>query len=384
MQVALSARPPARALAAVLDGLLGTDPTGRRALLRWALSAQCHVVALSLLFVGVQRGLAPLIPSVLVSAYCALGLLTFYVVFRAGWVRGARDPMLTFPMSLFSVSAIVLSYGLTEISRAAALQLLFLLVVFDMQRLSQRQTNIITFGATGMLLVLLTYMAIEPPAGFDLRKEIFNVAMAGVMLPTLSMVAREVRRLGKRQLTQRSDLQSTLARLHELSVRDALTGLFNRSKLLAVLEEEATRQLRSGHAFSVAMVDLDLFKRINDQHGHSVGDAVLRDFSRLATEVLRTTDAVGRWGGEEFVLMLYHTDADPAMLAMGRLRQAVAAHNWGALAPGLQVSFSAGVCPHRPGTSLTNTLEQADRALYDAKAAGRDRVLLVEPAQATP
>jgi len=62
----------------------------------------------------------------------------------------------------------------------------------------------------------------------------------------------------------------------------------------------------------------------------------------------------------------------------------VAAHNWGALAPGLQVSFSAGVCPHRPGTSLTNTLEQADRALYDAKAAGRDRVLLVEPAQATP
>jgi diguanylate cyclase (GGDEF)-like protein len=382
MQAAISARPPVRAFTVVLDSLLGTEPTGRRALVRWALSAQCYAVALALLFMSVQRGLAPLAQVQFVTLYCGLGMLAFYVVLRAGWFRASSDPMLAFPMALFSVSAIVLSYGLTEISRAASLQLLFLLVVFDMQRLSQRQTNIITFGATGMLLALLTYMALEPPPGFELRREIFNVAMAGVMLPTLSMVAREVRHLARRQMTQRSDLQSTLAQLHELSIRDALTGLYNRRKVLAMLEEAATRQSRSGHAFSVAIVDLDLFKRINDHFGHAVGDAVLRDFARIASEVLRTTDAIGRWGGEEFVLMLYHTDADPAMLAMERLRQAVAAHDWAAHAPGLSVSFSAGVCPHRPGAQLTHTLEQADQALYAAKAAGRDRVLLVDAAGA--
>jgi diguanylate cyclase (GGDEF)-like protein len=378
MPAAISVRPPTRTLAAVGDILLGTDPVGRRALMRWALTAQCYAVALFLLFVGVQRGMASLVQAQFVALYCTLGILAFYVALRARWFASSRDPTLTFPMALFSISAIVLSYSLTELSRAASLQLLFLLVVFEMPRLTQRQTNIITFGATGMLMASLGFMTIRAAPGFDLHNEIFNVVMAGVMLPVLSMVAREVRQLRRRQVEQRADLQNTLTRLSELSIRDPLTGLYNRRHLLTILEEEAKRLRRSGHVFSVAMVDLDLFKGINDNFGHLVGDAVLREFSMVASDVLRTTDAIGRWGGEEFVLMLYHTDAEPAMLAMERLRQAVARHDWGALAPKLHVSFSAGVCLHEAGTEISHTLEQADRALYAAKAAGRNRTLSSE------
>lgn len=372
--------PTAPSRLSATDLLLGTHPVIRKAILRWLLSAQSYVVALAMLFVGVHKGLASPMEAQLLTAYCALGLLSFYAVLRSGRTAGLKDPMLTFPQAVFSASAIVLSYGVSELSRSASLQLLFLLVVFEMQRLNQRQTNIITFGATAMLVGLLGYLASRGTPGFDLRKEIFNIALAGVMLPVLGMVAREVRRLRRKQMEQRGDLEKTLERLRDLSMRDPLTGLFNRRQLLSMLEEEAKRQARTGHAFAVAILDLDFFKRINDNFGHLVGDAVLRQFAQVGNSVLRTSDAFGRWGGEEFVVMLYDVNTDAAMQALERLRQAVAAHDWEAVAPGLKVSFSAGVCEHQPGADLTHTLERADRALYAAKGAGRDQARSAEPA----
>jgi diguanylate cyclase (GGDEF)-like protein len=360
--------------------LLGQEPACRRGLLRWALNAQSYAVALALLFVGAQEGFAAKAQVQLLASYCALGLLAFYVTLRTGWSARLGDPMLTFPMALFSVSTIVLSYVLAELNRAAALQLLFLLVVFDMRHLSRRQIHVITFGATGMLLAALAFLATQATPGFDLRLEIVNIVMAGVMLPVLGMVASEMRRMRRKKTEQRKELEDALERLQELSMRDPLTGLFNRRHLLSLLDDEARRQARSHHAFCLAIVDLDQFKRINDDFGHRVGDAVLRNFARLATDALRAGDAIGRWGGEEFVLMLCDADTDAALLGLARLRQAVARHDWSTLAPGLQVSFSAGVCPHARGADLTRTLERADGALYAAKAAGRDCALAADAA----
>lgn len=358
--------------------LLGSDPVVRRAVIRWALMAQSYAVGLGLLWVSVHLGFAPWRPALLLALFCLVGLAGFYGALRSGLTVRRHDPMLTFPLALFSASAIALSYGVCELSRAASLQLLFLLVVFDMQRLNQRQTITITMGATGILLALLGHMAWRAAPGFDWRREIFGIAMAAFMLPMLSLVAREIRTLRRKQVAQRGELETTLQRLNDLSMRDALTGLFNRRQMLCLLNEEAKRQQRAGHAFSIAMVDLDLFKHINDTFGHQVGDAVLRQFGQIATSLLRTSDAVGRWGGEEFVLILYDVDGDSAMLALARLRASVAAHDWAATAPGLAVSFSAGVCPHHAGADIGHTLERADQALYQAKAAGRDRAITAQ------
>jgi diguanylate cyclase (GGDEF)-like protein len=362
----------------LVGGLLGSHPLVRRAVIRWVLIAQSYAVGLALLFVTVQQGLAPFGASLLLTLYCAVGMAAFYVVLRSGRAAQSRDPMLTFPLALFGASAIALSYGVCELSRAASLQLLFLLVVFDMQRLNQRQTTIITLGATGILIALLAYMAVRAEPGFELRREVFGIGMAAFMLPMLSLVAREIRSLRRKQISQRTELEATLQRLNDLSRCDALTGLFNRRHMLSLLEGEAKRQNRSGHQFCVAMLDLDWFKRINDTFGHQVGDAVLRDFGKIATSLLRTSDAVGRWGGEEFVLMLYDVDRDASKLALERLRQAVAQHDWSAIAPGLKVSFSAGICAHAPGGEIRQTLERADHALYAAKAAGRDCAVVAQ------
>jgi diguanylate cyclase (GGDEF)-like protein len=135
--------------------------------------------------------------------------------------------------------------------------------------------------------------------------------------------------------------------------------------------------VRSGRGFCLALVDIDHFKRINDLHGHAVGDEALRRFSREAQSALRVSDVMARWGGEEFVLLLPDTRAPLAKAGLERLRERIAAM---ALPPvdddRLTLTLSAGVTEHIAGESTAQALERADRALYEAKAQGRNRVVV--------
>jgi diguanylate cyclase (GGDEF)-like protein len=355
--------------------LLGRDLVCRRATRHWLLSALSYLVSLISLCIAVRSDLTSARDAWLFTAYCAIGMSGFYVAIRSGWSARFSDPTLTFPMALFTSSAIMLSYSLSEITRGASLQLLFVLVIFDLQRLNQRQTIALTSGATLMLAGILGYMAFKHDEGFDLSNEIFSIGMGALMLPMLSMVAREVRRLRRIQAQQRADLETTLTQLNELSIRDTLTGAFNRRQMLSMLDEEAKRRPRTDVGFCVAILDLDLFKHINDTYGHPTGDAVLRNVTTLMLQQLRSTDALGRWGGEEFVLLLRDSDCHAAMHLIDRLRQLINNHEWQIVAAGLNVSFSAGVCEHHTDADLNHTLERADRALYVAKAEGRNKVV---------
>jgi len=139
------------------------------------------------------------------------------------------------------------------------------------------------------------------------------------------------------------------------------------------LEEEAARCARLGKPMCLVLVDLDHFKRINDAHGHAAGDQVLRRFGAMARASLRGTDLVARWGGEEFLLLLGSTGTAPGAACAQRLLDALAAERFDAagLPP---VTGSAGLAEYREGDCLVEALERADRALYRAKAAGRNRL----------
>ncbi|UCV17078.1 diguanylate cyclase [Quatrionicoccus australiensis] len=165
---------------------------------------------------------------------------------------------------------------------------------------------------------------------------------------------------------------STLNReLVRLSVTDRLTGLFNRSKLDETFDIEIQRALRFGHTFSVIMLDIDYFKLVNDQFGHQVGDQVLVEVARLLAARRRETDILGRWGGEEFMLICPHTDADGAAILAETLRQAFVA---GSFVQGLQLTASFGVSAFQSGDKATDIVARADAALYRAKHLGRNRV----------
>jgi diguanylate cyclase (GGDEF)-like protein len=160
----------------------------------------------------------------------------------------------------------------------------------------------------------------------------------------------------------------------ELSQVDGLTGLLNRRRLMELASTELERSRRYGSALALVSLDLDHFKKINDEHGHAAGDRVLKQVAALCREALRQGDLAGRIGGEEFVLVLPHVDADAAEHLAERLRS-LFEHKL-SVAPGWPVTASFGVAVFAPGMSLADLLQKADMALYQAKAAGRNRVVM--------
>jgi two-component system cell cycle response regulator len=165
-------------------------------------------------------------------------------------------------------------------------------------------------------------------------------------------------------------------RVRSLSVRDSLTELFNHRHSIELLGLEFERVGRYAAGVSVAMTDIDHFKAINDEHGHVAGDVVLRDLARLLKESLRTVDAVGRYGGEEFVAVLPHTTHDEALHTAERIRRAVQEHPFRAGDAELRVTVSIGVASY-PSTEVDSPgalIREADKALYRAKQGGRNRV----------
>jgi diguanylate cyclase (GGDEF)-like protein len=174
-------------------------------------------------------------------------------------------------------------------------------------------------------------------------------------------------------------------RLAELALRDELTGLPNRRSVLAFAREQFNLARRLDLPISVALIDLDHFKAVNDRHGHAVGDRVLEAFAAASSQVVRGQDRIGRWGGEEWLLVMPGTRSDELQAVFARLRQALA----GQRVPGLPhphgVTFSMGTAERSAGIDSVDALiAEADRHLYRAKAQGRDALCGAAPPDARP
>jgi diguanylate cyclase (GGDEF)-like protein len=176
--------------------------------------------------------------------------------------------------------------------------------------------------------------------------------------------------------------QKTLEdQLRALATCDSLTGAANRRYFVELAQKERERSLRHGSPLSLCLFDADYFKRINDNHGHVAGDHVLSAIAQSAQSVLRTSDVLGRLGGEEFAVLLPDTDLEGALVVAERVRAAVAAGKVqsgdvgedGQRAP-IRVTISLGVAQLRGDEPSETLMKRADRALYAAKDLGRDRV----------
>lgn len=194
----------------------------------------------------------------------------------------------------------------------------------------------------------------------------------------LGLFSAKLRMLVK---ARNEELAATFDKLEQMAARDELTGTLNRRSVMRLLDEERQRMERTRQPFGVVLFDLDHFKLVNDSHGHLVGDETLRHFTRVASASMRTTDRLGRYGGEEFLMLLTVTsDETVACVAAERVREATATHDWAAVAPGLKVTVSAGVALCRQGETTEQLFDRADQALYEAKRGGRNRVSVSGPA----
>lgn len=158
---------------------------------------------------------------------------------------------------------------------------------------------------------------------------------------------------------------------HEATT-DYLTGLCNRAKFDRLFNDELIRAQRYRHPFSLILADIDHFKTVNDDYGHLVGDAVLKDFAQLLSEHIRQTDSVARWGGEEFIILCPNTDNEGAVQLAEKLRHVIQEHAFASIG---HKTASFGVATYHPQWDALDLFRNVDKALYQAKDAGRNKVV---------
>lgn len=320
--------------------------------------------------VGVMRPFAPW----LLAFTCAPAYLVFFALVRSGATRQFKDPSLMMAQSIFALLAISFAYtAVGPHDRGVVLVLVALVVVFGMYAHTPKQSAVISIAATIMLGLSMGALSQLDPVYYPPQNELIRFELMAGAMPPLILCAYQLSAWRSRLSAQRKELKVALEQVHKLATRDALTGLCNRRHMQDKLAQCASRFDRYGERFTVVLLDLDHFKRVNDQHGHRVGDEALVAFAAAAHRVLRDTDTIARWGGEEFLIVLPNTSVHKAKIALQRLRDALAHKQVSAIHPALRVQFSAGVAVHDTPGTWNHTLERADQALYQAKQQGRNR-----------
>ena len=279
-------------------------------------------------------------PVLFAAAFAMLGPLWF--AYAQPLIDGRR---LTASLAMGSGSLYCAFYLLRSVNEAGA---------------AARRTTAAGFGLLGLALVLSTLLGI---AGLRIGAQIEVFNLLGILLGEVSVMFGLVLMLENRRAQA----------MERLSMTDALTGLLNRSGLQAAAARRLSRAAHQRAAVAAVIFDADHFKRVNDAHGHPVGDAVLSQLARRTVAALRPDDLIARYGGEEFLVLMFDTDAAAAHASAERLRLSVAQRAFEIGALKLNATVSLGlVHSDDAGYELTALVAAADVALYQAKGAGRN------------
>jgi diguanylate cyclase (GGDEF)-like protein len=362
---------------ALADGL-PLDVLKRRAGQRRQMLAvqavSCSLITLVLLIYCYAGAITIVIP----AAYfvCGIALIGLFVVLSETHVNDRfEDHYLT----IFQIGghvALQLGFLLAapEIGYAF-LSVVFLIFGFGALRMTSRQATVAWSLATMGLAPVFLFTS--TPIGLPITTHIERIAAMLCFVLTIGQCAF-VGLYGssmRQSLYKRGfELKEAYKRIEELAELDELTGSFNRRYIMRMLDDEIARAHRSQAPCSIALIDLDWFKRVNDAYGHPTGDEVLRTFAITVFANIRNTDRFGRYGGEEFLLVLPDTANDVAARTLDRLRAIIAELDWSAFSPGMRVTISAGVATLKPVEAADTFLARPDKALYAAKARGRNRI----------
>lgn len=302
---------------------------------------------------------------------------SFFIIIRLGWNLRFRDPNMTEAQIL--CSAMLCTY---VVSNAGTFRGIFMLayvvgLMFAGTHLRTRQLARLAALPLVVFPIVVLIVARQSAVEIDWRIEVVNwLALCVILAFTVVLVGR-LSLLQSRLKASKAELQAALAKLTDMAAHDDLTGLYNRRCMVELLEREKSRADRRGDGgFCVCLVDIDHFKQINDTYGHGNGDSVLRTFAHVAEQSVRSVDFLGRWGGEEFLMLLPDTSADLAAACAQRIKAELEKTAFDGLPPDFRITMSAGIAEYRAGGEIQDLLERADQALYRAKRAGRNRIMM--------
>lgn len=368
--------PAFAAMTRLLDLLLTTEPLQRVRLAQAALAMAIMATGVAAMHYFVWVGVAPAAPVFWWSALTLAGMAVFLLLIRSGWSRRWPEPSLTVPQMVFALTSGAVAYTLLGAGRGAVFPVVMVVLMFGMFIVSPRQMRWLSVFAVLLFGAAMAVMTAKDPRAYPLRVEVGHFLLVATMMPAMSLLAGRISRMRYRSRQQRGELAQALARLREQTTRDELTGLINRRHMQELMEQEHQRCIRSGQSFCLAMLDIDRFKPVNEQHGYAVGDAVLRAVAQEALRHVRVSDVLARWGGEEFVLLMSDTRAALAKGGLERLHQRVGALRilHGTAAVG--ITLSGGLAEHHAGESVADTLGRAEKALAEAKTQGAGRIVV--------
>ncbi|MHB8139592.1 MAG: GGDEF domain-containing protein [Smithellaceae bacterium] len=314
--------------------------------------------------------------------------ISFYVLIRTGFNLRFADPSLTFAQMCAAIITVMFVMYYANESRGLLLLMYVIMLLFGIFRLSTRDffyISVITLLTYGADIALLYHFR---PEGINFRNEYLQWLVLALVLIAFSVIGGYISSLRRNLSVSRSELKNTVENLNvsraelekslsviqEISIRDSLTGFYNRRHLMELLDHEKNRSLRGNTVFTIAMLDIDHFKKVNDTYGHPSGDEVLRTVSTVIHNTMRNTDFCGRYGGEEFVLVLIQTDIKEAMVGAERIRVNIEKCLFPDIGADFRVTVSLGLAEYQMREDVETMIARADRALYQAKNGGRNRV----------
>lgn len=350
------------------------DPKQALRLRRFFISLAIYTFNLSLFYLAYGAGIMELQT---LYGFCILLLVIIsilYIVFRTGLNLWMSDPSLT--SIQMCVACLVVMYGIYYAHEVRGLffSMYILILLFGIFRLYTRQFlfvsafALLTYGAD---IVLLNIFRSQ---GINLKIECFHWLGLAIVLISVSFIGGNISSIRRELSVSRKKLQSSLTVIREMAIHDDLTGFYNRHHLMDIIDSENNRSVRTGSIFSLVMMDIDKFKNINDKYGHQTGDQVLRTFAAIIRSILRKTDFCGRYGGEEFLIVLTQTDIQAAKVFAERICDCVENSFFPCLGPDSQVTVSIGLTEYRMQENIEKTISRADELLYKAKKGGRNRV----------
>lgn len=300
----------------------------------------------------------------------------FLALFHGRWNLKFREKRLKLPIVVCALASMLWLVYLDPAMQMLLTPFVFVALAYGMYRISRNRAFVLAFGVLVGYAVVIALHFLEQGNVALLKLEFMHFVALATALPSFVYLTGKVPLL--HMVLNRASRK--IRSIEADAQRDALLGCYNRRYIVAALEEQKQLADETGLPLCIAILDLDHFKRINDEMGHLGGDEVLRTFARVAQQSVRDEDIFGRYGGEEFLLVFPQTSLLPALNTCERVRAQVESHAWGADMR-CRVSVSIGVTQYVRGESVLEFFSRADTATYLAKEGGRNQVVVEEPVE---
>lgn len=348
---------------------------------RFLIAAASYLMWIILIFQCYRMGfvrLSPDLMAVLVGFSVFINVL-LYVIFRTGMNLRFSDPSLTLLQMIIATLLIMITIYFTDHIRGVMLLAYIVTMLFGIFRFTLRQYIGYTLFSLASYTMVALLLLKHHPEQIDPRIEVLQWAVFAAVLAWFSIIGSYISRLRRKLSEANLDLKAALNTISELAIHDDLTQAYNRRHMFERLKHEKARSDRGGAGFSIAIFDLDHFKAVNDTYGHLKGDDVLKFLIQVVKHEIRDIDCVARYGGEEFVIIMSRTAAEGAQECAQRIQKTVAEIKFPGFPASFGITLSIGLTMYQPRESIDQIIARADRALYQAKAEGRNRVVVENP-----